>query len=494
MQKKKSVLIRHLLLLLFVLLAYPCNICAQNNASEEIKITLQSDKPLFMASVAKIDNTGSAFPESYLDSLVSVISFDFDNNGSTYIPEHSIQQQITAALSTKEAKTIFPSDILSKLGLAYLIQMKMTGKVLETTVYGILSNTSRTLNGITCTGSLDEDRKKLHEISSFIHQMLFNSPSIATSKLLWVKKYRSSDKSNESKYTSEIIVSDYDGYNRQPISPHMDTLLTTPLWIPRIRPGYVSKDDSAAKTKPQAFAFVSYQLGQAKLFFSPLSPFKPLRVTSLKGNQMTPAISFDGTKIAFACDTTGTSDLFLVEYNQATGSASKPRQLYRSTGSATGSPCFSPDGKQIAFVSNKDGSPRIYIMEIPPISTKLADIKPRLLTKRCSENSAPAWSPDGKKLAFSGRSGKESRQIWIYDFATQKEYSLTEGQGDKESPSWAPNSLHVAFHCTMKDGSSSIYLASLRKPIPVCIVKGKEAFQFASWEPSISTNESNTKK
>lgn len=202
---------------------------------------------------------------------------------------------------------------------------------------------------------------------------------------------------------------------------------------------------------------------------------------------MTPAISPDGMELAFCCDTTGTSDLYMVECTQSTGAASKPRQLFRTAGSATGCPAFSPDGKQIAFVSNKDGSPRIYIMDIPPISAKLQDLKPKLISKHCSENSAPAWSSDGKKIAFSARSGKEFRQIWIYDIESGKEYRLTDGEGDKESPSWAPNSLHLTYHSTMKDGSSSIYLISMRKTKPVCIVRGEAAYQFASWEPQVKS-------
>ena len=462
---------------------------------EEIHITLKSDQPLLMAYVAPIESKSTDFSQAYLDSLRQVLLFDFDNNGSTYIPGKELSGQISALLATKEAKESLPTDSLGKMGLSYLVQLRMSGKTLEPKIIQVLSNASRSITAITCTGNIAEDRKRLHELSSFIHQMLFNAPSIATSKLMWVCKHKkegsSTEQKGEPKYTSEIYVSDYDGANRRQISPHMDTLVTTPLWIPKIRPGYINKEGSAPKEAPQAFAFVSYQLGQAKLFFSPLSSFKPNRISSMKGNQMTPAISSDGTRMAFCCDTTGTSDLYMVEFNQATGAVSKPRQLFRVHGSATGCPTFSPNGKEIAFVSNKDGSAKIYLIEIPPISAKLKDIKPRLLTKRCSENSAPAWSPDGKKIAYSAKSGKEHRQIWVVDCASGKETKLTEGEDDKESPSWAPNSLHLTYHSTGKDGSSSIYLISLRKVAPVSIVSGKEAFQFASWEPSKEYSKAN---
>ena len=477
MKKQLCSLLSSLLLVFQALL-----ICQGNEKKEdEIKITLKSDQPLFMAYIPAIENKGAEFSQAYLDSLRNVLLFDFNNNGSTYIPDSSVTEKLNSLLSAKEP---LPTEALSKEGLAYLIQLRMSGKVLEPKLVQVLSNASRSISGITCTGNLNEDRKKLHELSSFIHQVLFNTSSIATSRLIWVCKHKKeATESSEPKYTSEIVMSDYDGFNRKQLSPHMDTLVTTPLWIPRIRPGYIANTTTSSRETPLAFAFISYQLGQAKLYFSPLASFKPIRVSTLKGNQMTPAVSSDGTRMAFCCDTTGTSDLYMVEFNQATGGSSKPRQLYRFQGSVTGCPTFSPDGKQIAFVSNKDGSPKIYVIDIPPISAKLKDIKPKLLTKRNNENTAPAWSPDGKKIAYSARSGKESRQIWILDCTSGRETKVTDGEGDKESPAWAANSQHLTYHSTLKDGTSSIYLLSLRKPTPVCIVSGKEAFQFASWEP-----------
>lgn len=450
---------------------------------EEINVTLKTDTPLFMAYVSPVHNDSSQYPESYLHAIRGVLLFDFDNNGSTYIPEGEIAKKIDELLSKKESQTSLPVEELGTLGLSYLIQLTMKENKLEPRVIQLLSNSSRPISPLTCSGNLDEDRIKLHQLSSFIHETLFNQPSIATSKILWICKHTKHEKEKEPHYTSDVFTSDYDGYNRQQIAPHMNTLLTTPIWVPHVRPGYIASQEKTPPISSQAFVFVSYQLGQAKLYLSPIKPFKPIRITSLRGNQMMPALSPDGKELAFCSDITGTSDLYLVDFNQATGASSKPRQLYRAPGSATGCPTFSPDGKRIAFVSNKDGSPRIYVMNVPPISANLKDIKPQLLTKRCSENSAPAWSPNGKKLAYSGRQGKEARQIWIYDFESGKETRLTEGAGDKESPSWAMNSLHLVYHSRMKDGTSSIYLISLRKPTPVCIVKGKEEFQFPTWEP-----------
>jgi TolB protein len=63
-------------------------------------------------------------------------------------------------------------------------------------------------------------------------------------------------------------------------------------------------------------------------------------------------------------------------------------------------PAFSPDGRRIAFVSNTDGNAEIYVMN--------ADGSGILrLTRDTSNDFYPHWSPDGKTLIFSSdRSGK----------------------------------------------------------------------------------------
>ena len=57
-------------------------------------------------------------------------------------------------------------------------------------------------------------------------------------------------------------------------------------------------------------------------------------------------------------------------------------------------PAWSPDGKQIAFASNPDGNSDIYIMDAN--GTNLTQI-----THNDADDLEPAWSPDGKQIAFA---------------------------------------------------------------------------------------------
>jgi len=71
-----------------------------------------------------------------------------------------------------------------------------------------------------------------------------------------------------------------------------------------------------------------------------------------------------------------------------------------------GSPAWSPDGRRIAFHSGRDGNMEIYVMD--------ADgSKQTRLTDHAAGDGSPAWSPDGSKIAFqSGRGWRPSLLAW----------------------------------------------------------------------------------
>jgi Tol biopolymer transport system component len=110
-------------------------------------------------------------------------------------------------------------------------------------------------------------------------------------------------------------------------------------------------------------------------------------------------ISPDGKKIAFGSDRSGSFEIWVAE---STGE--HPIQLTSFNRSITGSPHWSPDGRQIVFDSRAEGRGDIYV-----ISAEGGP--PRRLTTDPAEDVAPSWSRDGASIYFcSTRSG--SHRLW----------------------------------------------------------------------------------
>ena len=100
-------------------------------------------------------------------------------------------------------------------------------------------------------------------------------------------------------------------------------------------------------------------------------------------------------------------------------------------------PTFSPDGKLIAFSSNRSGNFDIWLMNT--FGRRLVR-----LTLMPGDELNPKWSPDGKKIAFL-LTEKERTSIWIITLATLETRSLTEGNKIGNDFQWNPNSLMLAY-------------------------------------------------
>ncbi|HEU4732128.1 MAG TPA: hypothetical protein VFT22_29740, partial [Kofleriaceae bacterium] len=103
------------------------------------------------------------------------------------------------------------------------------------------------------------------------------------------------------------------------------------------------------------------------------------------------------------------------------------------------SPSFSPDGSQIAFVSNRQGTPQIFVM---PASGGAA----KQVSFNGSYNTTPTWSPrSGKRIiAYTTRDGG-TYDIVTLDLDTNATTRITQNEGSNEEPAFSPNGRAIAF-------------------------------------------------
>ena len=111
-------------------------------------------------------------------------------------------------------------------------------------------------------------------------------------------------------------------------------------------------------------------------------------------------------------------------------------------------PTWSPDGKNIAYVSFETGRPAIYRQEI-------ATGRRQQLTNFPGLNSSPAWSPDGKTMAMV-LSKDGNADIYLMDLATKKLTQLTRHYAIDTEPAWMPDGQSLLF-TSDRGGKPQIY-------------------------------------
>jgi tricorn protease len=138
------------------------------------------------------------------------------------------------------------------------------------------------------------------------------------------------------------------------------------------------------------------------------------------------------------------------------------RDLTNTPGVAERDPAWSPDGKSIAYLSDESGEYELHVRDAQSAGRPSSEpIKKLTLGQAPSFYYAPRWSPDGKKIAYTDK----RLNLWFIELATGKSTLVDTDTLDNEvrtlDPVWSPDSRWLAYTKHLESYFHAVFLYSL---------------------------------
>ena len=238
-----------------------------------------------------------------------------------------------------------------------------------------------------------------------ILKKIFNIPGICASKIAFV---------GQTGKIKEIYMSDYNGTTTKKLTNNK-SLSLEPNW----------------GMSNNMLVYAYYHTNYADVVGMNLTNKKTYRLANFPGLNTGGTISPNGKYLAVVLSRDKQVELYVKKIY------SKGMKRLTHDEAVEGSPCWSPNGMNICFVSDKIlRRPKLYIVHV-----NSGKVKP--IQTVGSEAVSPDWSSIGNKIVYSARFGKQFT-LAVYDLRTGKSSIVKiNAAGNWMSPSWAPDGRHV---------------------------------------------------
>ena len=273
---------------------------------------------------------------------------------------------------------------------------------------------------------------------------VFDNPGFCLSKLAYVKKINNN---------KEIWISDFDGSDPRQLTFNKGTSIE-PSW----------------SHGNKYMIYTLYKSYSTNIVLIDLFKGLQRRLTNISGFKNGASISNHNTTVIMTLSKNKKVDLYSVDITKGT-----VMQLTNDN-AAEASPCWSPDDREICYVSDKyGGKPRLFIV---PSTGGTA----RKLIKRPVECVSPDWSVVSNKICFVIRDSRQYKIAYI-DMSenTQSPVIITHQPGDWEEPSWTADGRHIVCSRTL-GGQKALFLVDslYKKTIPLKNYSGEDSLPDCS--------------
>ena len=322
-----------------------------------------------------------------------------------------------------------PFDRWRELGadgvLVGTVQRVDTGVRVEMRLYNVRARQQS--YGREYTGSAANPRVYAHTMADEVHLSQRSLRGVARTKLAFSSDRNRDPVANtvEKREVKEIYMADYDGANQRRITINRN-LNITPNWSPDGR----------------SIAYTSYRKTLPDILISNIFVGTMEEPAKGVGQNFLPVFSPDGKQIAFMSNRDGNSEIYVMNRDGSGLRRLTDNPAIEST------PTWSPTGTQIAFTSDRSGTPQIYVVGSDGTGLR------RLTFESFADRAT--WSPAPyNEIAFAARTGPgfDIKILSLQDGVTRQ---ITFGEGTNESPAWSPNGRHMAFMST-RAGKSQIF-------------------------------------
>jgi len=333
----------------------------------------------------------------------------------------------------------FSSALWSQVGAQAVVKMKAAGGAVEGRLYVVARGDTAVLSK-SYRGT--ETRDAVHQFVNDVIQSFTGTRGVFGSRIAFAQTGHGSH---------EIASVDMDG-GRPAVLTKMQSDCLLPAYAP----------------SGGEIAFTSYLRENPDLWIVSAGGGRARRTSKQPGLNTGAAWSPDGGSIVLTLSHEGNAELYKISPSDGSIKA-----RLTSNPSIDSSPTFSPDGSQIAFVSNRQGSPQIFLMGASGGAAKR-------LTYQGHYNQTPRWNPDPKKpfVAFTGRDERGVFDVFYIDVKSQQVTRITQNKGSNMDPAWSPDGRLLAYASSR--GGLFVYNPETRHEVQ--ITKGGAA--SPSWGPA----------